>query len=69
MKREEIEDILGLDLAEIRKRRMSYLKHVFILAVMRWFVWCETEAAQSRKSKYQKIDYMRKNENVRCFSL
>lgn len=40
---------------------MSYLMHVFILAAMRWFVWCETEAAQSRKSKCQKIDYMRRN--------
>ncbi|XP_060792036.1 chordin-like protein 2 isoform X2 [Neoarius graeffei] len=28
---------------------MLYLKHVLILAAMRWFVWCETEVAQSRK--------------------
>ncbi|XP_026794232.2 chordin-like protein 2 [Pangasianodon hypophthalmus] len=28
---------------------MAYLKQVFLLAAMRWFVWCETEAAQSRK--------------------
>lgn len=40
---------------------MPYLKHVFILAAMRWFVWCETEAAQSRKSKCQKSDSMKEN--------
>ncbi|MCI4386633.1 hypothetical protein PGIGA_G00064720 [Pangasianodon gigas] len=28
---------------------MAYLKQVFLLAAMRWVVWCETEAAQSRK--------------------
>ncbi|KAK2827318.1 hypothetical protein Q7C36_018244 [Tachysurus vachellii] len=28
---------------------MACLKHVFILAAMRWFVVCETEATQSRK--------------------
>lgn len=50
-----------MELVEIRKGRMLYLKHVLILAAMRWFVWCETEVAQSRKSKCQKIDYIREN--------
>lgn len=54
-----------MELVEIRKGRMPYLKQVLILAAMRWFVWCATEAAQSRKSKCQKIDYIR--ENVEMF--
>ncbi|XP_046724324.1 chordin-like protein 2 isoform X1 [Silurus meridionalis] len=46
---EKVKYICSLDVSDIRKRRMPSLKHVFILAAMRWMVWCETEAAHSRK--------------------